>query len=204
MLYSLMDGHARTATELAVVAGVTPSTASIHLNRLKGANLVRTYAQGRHRYYCLSSRQVARVLEGLCVLADARMSFTPPTANPLRSARTCYDHIAGTLGVAIHDQLLAFGWVVTADRGYDLTAPGVKALQSLGIDVSAVRALRRRFAYPCLDWSERRPHLGGALGASILALLRRRKWVDGDLTSRALSLTRTGRRELLARLELQC
>lgn len=203
MLCSLLDGHAHTSTELAVVAGVSASTASVHLSRLRAASLVQLFAQGKHRYYSLRSPDVAGVLEGLCVLAGPGSRFTPSTPSRLRAARTCYDHIAGIFGVAIHDRFHASGWLTIGDRGYDLTSRGVEGLEALGIDVEHTRALRRRFAFACLDWSERRPHLGGALGAALLALLRKKKWVTGDLDSRALTITRIGQRELLARLGLQ-
>jgi len=208
MLYSLADGHARTSTELAVVAGITPSTASTHLNRLKMERLVKMVVQGRHRYYSLEGPNVAGVLEGLSVLAGGhRDKFVPNTPNPLRFARTCYDHMAGTLGVALHDRLKALAWLsfsrVDGDSSYDLTSSGVKGCHALGIDLEAMRNLRRRFAYACLDWSERRPHLGGALGAALLEVALKKKWVAQDLDSRALSITRIGRREMLARFGLE-
>jgi len=169
ILYCLMDHHARTSTELAVVADVSPSTASAHLNRLRSERLVRMQVQGKHRYYTLGGPDVASVLEGLSVLAGStRPRFVPNTPNRLRAARTCYDHIAGTLGVALHDRFTALGWLSAEEPSYDLTAKGTKALQALGIDSAATRALRRRFAFGCLDWSERRSHIGGALGAALL------------------------------------
>jgi hypothetical protein len=155
MLYSLMDGRARTSTELAVIAG-----------------------------------------------GGQRDRFVPTTPNRLRAARTCYDHMAGTAAVALHDRFVALGLlaaVLKNDTAYDLTAKGSKALESLGIDVGATRALRRRFAYGCLDWSERRPHIGGAIGAALLESFLRKRWVSQDFDSRALSLTGTGRREFKAR-----
>jgi DNA-binding transcriptional ArsR family regulator len=208
ILYSLSDGHARTSTELAVVAGVSPSTTSAHLNRLMTEHLIKVLAQGKHRYYSLEGPNVARVLEGLSVLAGGfRHSFVPNTPNRLRMARTCYDHIAGTLGVLLHDRFLTLGWFSASsndgDRAYDLTSDGAKKLKALGIDVETTRKLRRRFAYACIDWSERRPHLGGALGASVLKLALKRKWVVQDLDSRALRITSVGRREMLARFGLQ-
>ena len=197
ILYSLMDGHARTSTELAIVARVSPSTASVHLTRLKDSHLITVSVQGKHRYYSLVGPGVARALEGLSVLAGApRSKFVPNTPPRLRAARTCYDHMAGTLGVALHDRLQALSWL---SNTYELTSQGEKAFDSLGIDVDAIRALRRRFAGPCLDWSERRPHLGGALGAVLLKVALKKKWALQDLDSRALSLTKLGRRELEAR-----
>ena len=200
MLFSLMDGHARTSTELAMVAEVSPSTASVHLNRLKAERLVKVMVQGKHRYYSLEGPHVARALEGLSVLAgEARGKFVPNTPSRLRAARTCYDHMAGTLGVSIHDRFNTLGWLSTR---YDLTPVGTKVCETLGIDVEAARALRRRFAFPCLDWSERRPHVGGALGAALLKVALKRKWVIQDLDSRALGVTSVGRREMLSRLGL--
>lgn len=204
MLYCLSDGHARTSTELAVVAEVTPSTASVHLQRLKAQRLVKVHAQGKHRYYSLEGPDVASALEALSVLAGggARQAFTPNTPHRLRAARTCYDHIAGTLGVALHDRCTARRWLehgASADDAYDLTPAGERAFTELGIDVGTVRGLRRRFAFACLDWSERRPHLGGALGAALLGVALMRKWVAQDLDSRALRVTAAGERELLSR-----
>jgi DNA-binding transcriptional ArsR family regulator len=208
MLYCLMDGHARTSTELAMVAEVSPSTASVHLNRLKTERLVKVLVQGKHRYYSLEGPNVASALEGLSVLAGgSRDKFVPSTPSRLRAARTCYDHLAGTVGVSLHDRFMALKWLSAAsgDGGdtYDLTLSGTKAFETLGIDVEATRTLRRRFACACLDWSERRPHIGGALGAALLKVALKRKWVLQDLDSRALDVTSLGRREMLDRFGLR-
>ena len=207
MLYCLVDGRARTSTELAMVADVTPSTASVHLHRLKARRLVRVFAQGKHRYYGLDGANVAAVLEALSVLAGgSRDAFVPNTPSRLRAARTCYDHIAGTLGVSLHDRFKALGWLsggLGADNAYDLTPDGAKAFEALGIDIEATRTLRRRFAYACVDWSERRPHVGGAVGAALLNIALKRRWVIQDLESRALTITRVGRREMLIRFGLR-
>jgi DNA-binding transcriptional ArsR family regulator len=225
ILYCLLDGHARTSTELALVAEVSPSTASVHLTHLKDRGLVRVLAQGKHRYYSLDGAHTAAALEALMVVAvgpDSR--FSPSTPQRLRSARTCYDHMAGTVAVALHDRFEQLGWLIVvpatavarpntqrpnaqpanADRAangegaltYDVTSEGERALATLGIDITATRALRRRFAYGCVDWSERRPHIGGALGAELLKIALKRKWVSQDLDSRALQVTRNGQRDL--------
>jgi DNA-binding transcriptional ArsR family regulator len=209
MLYSLADGHARTSTELALVAGVSPSTASVHLNRLKIERLVKVVVQGKHRYYSLEGPNVACVLEGLSVLAGGvPCKFVPNTPSRLRAARTCYDHIAGTLGVSLHDRFKALRWLSAdstgVDDAYSLTVEGANAFQTLGIDLEATRTLRRRFAYACLDWSERRPHVGGALGAAVLTLALKRRWVVQDLDSRVLGITSLGRREMLSRFGIHC
>lgn len=209
MLYCLVDGHARTSTELAAVAEVSPSTASVHLNRLKVEHLVRVHVQGKHHYYSLEGPHVARALEGLSILAGRpSQRFVPNTPSRLRAARTCYDHIAGTAGVLLHNRFKALGWISmhSKDGGgdtYELTPKGAKAFEARGIDIAAALALRRRFAYACLDWSERQPHIGGALGAAILKAALKRKWMVQDLDSRALDVTNCGKREMLARFGVQ-
>jgi DNA-binding transcriptional ArsR family regulator len=202
MLYCLLDGHARTSTELAVVAGVSPSTASVHLARLLEQHLVKVLPQGKHRYYSLQGIEVAAALEALSVIAGTpRGPFVPNTPTRLRHARTCYDHLAGTVAVAVHDRCHELGWLFPAgsdDGSYELGAEGSAAFEALGIDVPATRKLRRRFACACVDWSERRPHLGGALGAALLAAALKRRWIERDLDSRALRVTRLGQRDMRA------
>ncbi len=203
MLYSLLDGHARTSTELAIVADVSPSTASAHLEKLMAERLVAVSSQGRHRYYRLHGPAVARMLESLSVVAGGRTASRPGTPSRLRAARTCYDHMAGTVAVALHDRLLRLGWLCKPseeDAAYDVSADGERQLANLGIDVAAARTLRRRFAYGCLDWSERRPHVGGAVGAALLTCFLRKRWASQHYDSRALSITQAGRRELQTRL----
>ena len=202
MLYCLMDGHARTGTELAIVGQVSPSTASLHLKRLRSEQLVKVLSQGKHRYYSLEGTNVACALESLSVLAgQAWDKFVPNTPGRLRNARTCYDHLAGTLGVSLFDCIKARGWLADSHdaQDYEVTPAGAKAFATLGIDLEATRGQRRRFAYSCLDWSERRPHLGGALGAALLKIVQQKHWVDQDLDSRALRVTRVGRHEMLSR-----
>jgi DNA-binding transcriptional ArsR family regulator len=208
ILYCLLDGHARTSTELAVVADVSPSTASAHLNRLKRERLIKLLVQGKHRYYSLEGANVANALEGLSIIAGgSHKEFLPNTPGRLREARTCYDHMAGRLAVLLHNRFKTMRWLSAnsslRDNGYDLTPSGAKALEALGIDTAAIRTLRRRFAYACLDWSERQPHIGGALGAALLKTALKRKWVVEDLDSRILSVTSRGRDEVLARFGVQ-
>jgi DNA-binding transcriptional ArsR family regulator len=208
MLYCLLDGHARTSTELAMVANVSPSTASVHLSRLESEHLVKAAVQGKYRYYSLEGPNVASVLEMLSVLAgESARRIVPNTASRLRLGRTCYDHIAGILGVALLERFQLLRWLSADanDRGgsYDLTADGLKAFSALGMDIEQTRGLRRRFAFACLDWTERRPHIGGALGAALLKIALKRKWVRQDLDSRILDVTALGRREMLSRFGLR-
>ena len=200
MLYCLMDGHARTSTELAAVAEVSPSTASVHLARLKERQLVKVLAQGKYRYYSLAGRTIASALEALQIAAGrSGTQFVPTTPPGLREARTCYDHMAGAVAVSLHDRILQRGWLTSRSRdhkAHDLTTAGRKALGSLGVQVEEMLAMRRRFAYACLDWSERRPHLGGALGAALLTLALKKKWVVQDLDSRALRITHYGKQQM--------
>jgi DNA-binding transcriptional ArsR family regulator len=198
MLFCLVDGHARTSTELAMVAEISPSTASAHLQRLEAQRLVDVLAQGKHRYYSLAGANVAAALEALSVLAgSSRKPFVPHTPQGLRAARTCYDHIAGALGVGLHDRMIALGWFEAAT--YDVTPAGARGFAALGVDVENLSKQRRRFAYACLDWSERRPHVGGAVGAALLKVALKRRWVVEELDSRALRITTLGKREIGAR-----
>jgi DNA-binding transcriptional ArsR family regulator len=198
ILYCLMDNRARTSTELAAVANVGTSTASAHLDRLLRARLLKVVAQGRYRYHSLAGPEVGRILEGLSSIAGTmNPRFIPNTPDRLRAARSCYDHIAGSLGVALHDQLLGLGWISGAgkDGAYAVSAKGLKKLGEMGIDAGALDGRRRRVAFGCLDWSERRFHIGGSLGAAILGVALGRKWLLRDMAGRGLSLTPFGRQE---------
>ncbi|CAI9405008.1 ArsR/SmtB family transcription factor [Nocardioides sp. T2.26MG-1] len=198
MLDSLMGGRALAAGELARVARVGPSTASEHLARLLAGGLVEVVAQGRHRYYRIAGPAVGEALEALSHVAPPRPVTTLRESGHARAlgyARTCYDHLAGRCGVALHDALLQHGWLTDA---YDVTPAGAAALAGWGVDVEAARGLRRSFARPCLDWTERRPHLAGALGAGLGAALVDRGWFEPrSPDSRALRLTDRGRDELV-------
>ncbi|HKD53481.1 MAG TPA: metalloregulator ArsR/SmtB family transcription factor [Steroidobacteraceae bacterium] len=204
ILVSLLDGRARTGTELGAIAEVGASTVSAHLQRLAAVHLVAVRRQGKHRYYSLTGPEVAALLEKMSALAGARYApYMSRAPERLRAARTCYDHIAGTVGVALRDRLTELGWLAAHASGdeetYEVSTSGASAFAALGIDLGATRSLRRRFAFGCLDWTERRYHLGGSLGAALLGLALRRRWVVQDLDSRALRVTVGGRRELLGR-----
>jgi DNA-binding transcriptional ArsR family regulator len=196
MLGTLMGGQALTATELAGAASVTKATASAHLRKLLDARLVGVTAQGRHRYYRLADRDVADVLERLIGLADNRSParvFGP--RDPLmRKARVCYDHIAGELGVLANDSLTQRGLLRLGDDGTELCDAGVDFFTTLGIDVAALGAKRRPLCRACLDWSERRYHLGGSVGAALLRHCIDRGWAHRERSSRSLLFSATGER----------
>lgn len=204
MLHELMDGRALTASELARVAGITAQTASGHLAQMTVAGLLTVEKQGRHRYHKLASAAVAHMMESIMQVAAEqapprrRLSIGPRDA-AMRAARTCYDHLAGRLGVAITDALIGNGYLeLAADAGL-VTASGVKFLSDVGIDTDKLTAQRgkssgRVLCRPCLDWSERRPHLAGAVGAAICRHCFDSGLVRRIAQTRALAITPKGQR----------
>jgi DNA-binding transcriptional ArsR family regulator len=203
MLGALMDDRGLPATELAAAAGVTAPTASSHLARLLDGGLLTVERHGRHRYYRLAGHAVAEAVEALARIAPPGPSPAPAaesSAGELRAARTCYDHLAGVLGVALADALQGDGTLERRDGAFTLTAEGEARLQGLGVDLDAVRGQRRAFARACLDWSERRDHVAGALGAALLRRLLELGWIERDDRSRAVRVTAAGRTALPERL----
>lgn len=197
ILLALFDGRALPATQLAWAAGVSPQAASNHLARLADGGLVAVTRQGRHRYYRLASAEVAQALEALSRLAPTPKPLAPPLspkARRLREARTCYDHLAGRLGVALADAFEREG-LIAADgpERYRLTAQGEQRLAELGVDLAGLKTGRRGQARPCLDWTERRRHLAGPLAARLLARLFELGWLERGRESRAAVLTPVGR-----------
>jgi DNA-binding transcriptional ArsR family regulator len=188
----LVGGRAHTAGELARAAGVPASTMTGHLTRLLDAGALAVEAQGRHRYYRLADPRLAAVFEALAAAAPQ----PPPRSLPawrhdrdLRHARTCYDHLAGEVAVALTAALVDRGGLTRTGEAYALSDAGADRLTAAGVDVAGSRRARRRFAYPCLDWSERTAHLGGALGAAVLTAARDAGWVTARPGSRAVTVT---------------
>ncbi|CAH0232546.1 helix-turn-helix transcriptional regulator [Roseomonas sp. CECT 9278] len=204
MLAALMGGQALTAGELARIGGVTAATASGHLARLADGALLVVHAQGRHRYYRLASEEVAAAIEALGGLA-ARLAPPRPWKHgeAARGARLCWNHLAGRLGVTVHQRLTGQGWLTPAAGGWDASIEGRRRLAATGIDLDRA-ASARHFACDCMDWSERRPHLAGGLGREMASAWMTRGWLrraaaegDGDiLARRRLSLTPEGARGL--------
>jgi len=203
MLTLLMEGRALTAKELAYGSGVEPATATSHLRRLADDLLVSATTQGRHKYFRLTSPRIAELIESLMVIAQ-RQQPSRQQANPvgkadpvIRSARFCYDHLAGQLGVRLTDAMLERGLLVKTDmpdeqKSFTVTTTGVIWCASFGIDLAELRKSRRQLAFQCLDWSERKDHLAGALGAAIAERMIALGWIVKNKHSRAVSITVTG------------
>lgn len=213
MLHALMDGRALTAGELAAAGGITPQTASGHLARLAEAGLIGVVKQGRHRYHRLASPAVAQMMESIMRIASATEPAQRPRTGPrdaaLRAARTCYNHLAGRLGVAIADALVEDGHAELTDEAGLITDSGLALFDRIGLDTGTLASRDRRAAgllcRPCLDWSERRPHLAGALGTALCRHSFESGWIRRIEGTRAVAVTRKGeqafRNELGVRLE---
>jgi len=202
VLTALLADRALSATELATLAGVAKPTMSAHLEKLLAAGLVAVERQGRHKYFRLAGTEVARLLESLMGFA-ARNVPSPPRSGPsdpaVARARVCYDHLAGALGVELYERLAANGSLAPGDGdAIELTTEGERRFAAAGIDVATLRARRRPLCRRCLDWSERRHHLAGALGAALLAHALERRWARRDRRSRALHFSALGEAALLA------
>jgi DNA-binding transcriptional ArsR family regulator len=218
MLSALMDGRALTAAELARSAGVQPQTASGHLARLAAAGLLAVERQGRHRYHRLASPAVAHMLESIMSVAAGLTphngATTPQTTfgprdKAMRLARTCYDHLAGQVAVAIADRMVERGHIDLSADGGALTADGADFVRGLGVDLdgATARPVRRSggriFCRPCLDWSERRPHIAGVLGAALCQSCFNQGWIRRLDATRAVAVTPPGRIALKRAFDIQ-
>ncbi|WP_054704319.1 winged helix-turn-helix domain-containing protein [Bacillus sp. JCM 19041] len=195
ILESLMDGTARPASELASLAGVSHPTMSSHLSKLVEGNMLAVEHQGRHRYYKLANKEVAELIEKLGTIAPPVQITSLRQSNRLkhiRFARTCYDHLAGELGVKITEALLQKAFIEESNKHYVVTARGKEWFLDLGIDIRNAQLNRRIFAKPCLDWSERRHHLSGWLGAALAKCFFDQGWMTKAEESRAVYLTTKG------------
>jgi len=214
MLVALMDGRALTATELARVAGVTPQTASGHLTQLTEAGFLVMERQGRHRYHRLASPAIAGMLESIMAVAGSlgedgprkkRAVVVGPRDKALRHLRTCYDHLAGQVAVAMADRLVELGFIDFSADGGVLTEEGASLLRNLGVDLdsAAARPSRRRgqvFCRPCMDWSERRSHIAGSVGAAICSACFSQSWIRRIDGTRAVAITPAGQTALSSAL----
>lgn len=199
MMMALLSDQALPAGELAYCAYITPQTASTHLAKMVEGGLVVMEVRGRHRYYRIANHEVAHAIESMMTIAlqvPVRSLPLKQTANDIRLARTCYDHIAGKLGVMLADKLLAKGCLSKSANAFVLTEQREFWFRQLGIEVDLLQRQRRIFASCCLDWTERRHHIGGALGAAIATQFFVKNWIVRVPRTRAISLTQTGRRAL--------
>jgi DNA-binding transcriptional ArsR family regulator len=208
LVLNLMDGSARTARELAFAASLSAPSASMHLAKLVRARVLAVKSEGRNKYYRISSSAMAHAIEAMAVAVGASVSIDGHNparrlqfANPWAFARTCYDHLAGRLGVDLADALESGEYLVTSGGTYKLTSKGEIFLNEFGVDCPELYA-RRAFATQCLDWTERRSHIGGALGAALLSAMLRKGWLAKSRIPRLLRLTTSGESELGRKLGL--
>jgi DNA-binding transcriptional ArsR family regulator len=197
MVSALLDGGALTASELAVAARITPQTASTHLAKLTEAGLLSAVRDGRHRYFRLASPTVADMIDGIVAVAlEKRPRYRPLSqqARALSAARMCYDHLAGRLSVDLTDAFVARKYVVLDEEAAEVTTAGTRFLSEFGIELPTLRSARRHFCRLCLDWTERRPHLAGAVGAAITKRCFDLGWMERMKRSHAVIVTPLGRR----------
>jgi DNA-binding transcriptional ArsR family regulator len=195
ILTALLGGRALTATELSGVAGITKQTASAHLSKLLDARLLTMQSQGRHRYFQLADADVAHLLEslmGVAHRAGAARLHPGPREPALRNARQCYDHLAGNKGVQVFDSLVQRGLLKPTSTALELSGPGARFFRDLGIDIDSLEIHRRPLCRGCLDWSARRHHLGGALGAAMLQRIFALGWARRASKSRAIIFSAAG------------
>ncbi len=205
MLTSLLDGRALAAGELARAANISPQSASMHLSQLLEGGLLRVASEGRHRYYQIASPEVAHAVEALGVISSRRKAKPVGEDDAISYARTCYDHLAGVVAVSLADFLHRKRYLLPDDdnnRGYCVTNAGKDFFKEWQIDVDALRSSKRAFARRCLDWTERRDHIAGALGAAMCETFFGLRWITRDRNSRIVRLTPSGRRELQNFIEL--
>lgn len=196
MLASMMDGRFHTASELAYMAAIKPQTASFHLAKLVEGKLVRVEKQGRHRYFQLAGEEIAQLLESFLAISpppEVRSLKQSSQMKLLQDARTCYDHLAGKLGVQLTESLLNAGFLKLEEKQFLITAEGAQFFTDFGLDLDDLKRKRRSFSHACLDWSERRYHLAGALGEGMLTHFLSLGWVTRVPSIRAIKVTEKGR-----------
>jgi len=201
ILTALLDGNGHSASELAMVAAVSPQTASSHLSKLLSGGLIVSERRGRQRLFRLKNSDVAVAIEALGALAEDQESAAMPE---LRFARTCYDHLAGVLAIALRNELLRRDVLRHRGDGFLLTCDGERFLHTLDIDAELLRSLRRSFARKCLDWTERHHHIGGSLGAALLARFLEMNWLARVRNTRAVRLTHDGERSFERVFGIRC
>ncbi|WP_155592381.1 ArsR/SmtB family transcription factor [Lysinibacillus cavernae] len=196
ILASMMDGRFHTASELAYMAAIKPQTASFHLAKLVEGKLIKVEKQGRHRYFQLASEDIAQFLESFLAISpppEVRSLKQSSQIKLLQDARTCYDHLAGKLGVQLTESLMTAGYIKLEEKQFVLTDEGTLFFTTFGLDLAALKRKRRSFSHACLDWSERRYHLAGALGSELLNQLFNLGWLSRVPSIRAIKVTEQGK-----------
>ncbi|MEP6513584.1 MAG: helix-turn-helix domain-containing protein [Parafilimonas sp.] len=199
IMWALLDGKAFTATELAITADTSPQNISMHLTKLVQADLLCVESQGRHRYFKFSRKEIAYAIEAMATLlphSPAKHNHTNENNQAIKHCRTCYDHLAGKVGVAITDSLLQQKIIIDSKNIFEVSRKGQKWFFDLGIDISELKQQRRSFLRPCLDWSERRHHISGSLAASLLDKMLLSHWIRRAKNTRAIIFTAKGQKKL--------
>lgn len=198
IMWALLDGKAFTATELAIAANTSPQNISMHLAKLLDAGLLCVEKQGRHKYYRFSNKEVAYAIEAMASLIPPVMlqKKNSEKHSPIKHCRTCYDHLAGKIGVAVAESLVEQSILLDSETKLEVTSKGVKWFSDFGINIEEIKKQRRLFLKPCLDWSERKNHIAGSLGASLLDKMIADDWLRRTKDSRAIQITGKGEKEL--------
>jgi DNA-binding transcriptional ArsR family regulator len=203
ILWTLLDNRAYTAIELANVVETSPQNISIHLSKLVNADLLTVESQGRHKYYKLLNPEIAGVIEGIANLVPKeRQKKVTDNNSGIKYCRTCYDHLAGKIGVEITAKLIDKKYIVLDNKSFLVTDEGKTFFEDLGIDLEALKKQKRIFAKPCLDWSERKHHFSGSLAAALLNKMFETDWIRRIDNSRAVSITANGQKALYDKLKL--
>jgi len=206
ILWNLLDGRAYTATELATSANISLQSASNHLAKMIKSNILSVEKQGRHRYFKYANAEVAQVIESMASLVPLNMELKKmktPKLNDFTYARTCYDHLAGSVGVKITNSLLDNKIIEISGKKYIVTESGKKWFSKIGLNINTIKLQKRSFAHQCLDWSERKHHIAGALGASLLDIMIEKDWIRKKKNSREVIITSFGKIELSHRLNIE-
>jgi DNA-binding transcriptional ArsR family regulator/predicted transcriptional regulator len=204
ILWTLLDGRAYTASELAAATDTSAPNCSMHLAKLIKADLLTVEAQGRHRYFTFSRPEVAYAVEALAALVPTHTREAAEKEDPpIRICRTCYDHLAGRVGVQIAESLVKQNLLVPNKKEFELTPKGNRWFEEHGIDIASLQSQRRNFSRTCLDWTERRPHLAGTLGAALLQMMLDEQWVRRMANTRAIRVTSKGRKALTIELKVE-
>ncbi|KQB41639.1 ArsR/SmtB family transcription factor [Flavobacterium aquidurense] len=200
IMWTLLDGRAFTATELSIAVNTSPQNMSMHLGKLLEANLLCVEKQGRHKYYRFSNKEVAYVVEAMAnLIPKPEISSKSKIENypPIKYCRTCYDHLAGKIGVALADSLLEQKIIIEKSNTFEISTEGEKWFSDFGINIEDAKKQKRIFLKPCLDWSERRYHIAGSIGTFLLNKMLEQDWIRRTANSRAIIITGKGEKELL-------